>query len=201
MSNPPSPVPERVQGYLKYLQEKSQVWPYMKEPENTPTFKCDLCKEVCKGFSNNAAPLAKQCCDDCNTHWVVPMRVKEIKFMYGHEDSLRSNTSTGGPECPGAPKKPLRTCTRYSCVCPRDDDGSVNCHFYGPPTTTYVTMPMSLLSGVTKNHRACIKEHYKGDVPRWESEWLVDPAKAPNWDMGWKCGLCKESINLDDLDG
>jgi hypothetical protein len=158
------------------------------------SFVCDLCNEVCQGFSNNARPLAKECCDDCNRAWVIPQRVQDIK--YG--SPLRNNTSTGGPDCPGAPKKPLRSCTRYSCVCPRNEDDSVNCNFYGPPTTNYVRIPMSPLSDVTKNHSDCIKEHYKGDVPRWESEWNIIEAKYPNYKFGWKCGFCEKPINLDE---
>ncbi len=41
-----------------------------------PTYTCCLCDKECQGFGNNPAPIKKgKCCDDCNSEYVIPIRI------------------------------------------------------------------------------------------------------------------------------
>ena len=40
---------------------------------------CSICLSTCTGFGNNAAPVnGGRCCDDCNSFYVIPARLKGI---------------------------------------------------------------------------------------------------------------------------
>ena len=41
--------------------------------------KCSICEEEYTGYGNNPAPVAEgRCCDYCNTHVVIPVRLSAI---------------------------------------------------------------------------------------------------------------------------
>jgi hypothetical protein len=114
----------------------------------------------------------------------------------------------------------MRTCTRYSCVC---DKGPEKCEIYKSYEDDPSRSPMRIhipsvkrvkgdpsiakptnwkcracLKPLGADHRVCVMEHYKSDVAKWESEWVIEEAKAPNYEYFWKCGFCKKPINATD---
>ena len=50
---------------------------------------CVICKKEYEGYGNNAEPIAKgMCCDNCNTTYVIPARLKQLKV----ENKLKDST-------------------------------------------------------------------------------------------------------------
>ena len=45
---------------------------------NKPTFTCCICKKTVTGYGNNPFPVATDglCCDECNSHRVIPERIR-----------------------------------------------------------------------------------------------------------------------------
>ena len=43
--------------------------------------RCCICGKFYRGYGNNPEPIKKNgtCCDTCNTKYVIPARVKELK--------------------------------------------------------------------------------------------------------------------------
>jgi hypothetical protein len=50
-------------------------------------FTCCICGEAYSGLGNNPAPVKGdgECCDFCNSHIVLPRRVKEAKQWISHD--------------------------------------------------------------------------------------------------------------------
>ena len=42
--------------------------------------KCVICEKSFSGFGNNPEPVeyGGRCCDDCNTHIVIPLRINNL---------------------------------------------------------------------------------------------------------------------------
>jgi hypothetical protein len=53
----------------------------MEKHDDNDTLKtCSICHEHYIGFGNNAWPVNKgRCCDECNAHVVIPMRLLELR--------------------------------------------------------------------------------------------------------------------------
>lgn len=50
--------------------------------------KCVICNKEYEGYGNNAEPIAKgMCCDNCNTTYVIPAKVKQLKVENKLNDS------------------------------------------------------------------------------------------------------------------
>ena len=48
--------------------------------------KCNICKNEIEGYGNNPWPICRpddynsKCCDECNTNYVIPMRILSSKY-------------------------------------------------------------------------------------------------------------------------
>lgn len=43
---------------------------------------CVICNVEYKGYGNNAEPIKKgDCCDHCNTHRVIPARLRQMETL------------------------------------------------------------------------------------------------------------------------
>jgi hypothetical protein len=47
------------------------------EAQHATPFECCLCGDTVKQFGNNPRPVKSEgkCCNDCNTHYVIPLRM------------------------------------------------------------------------------------------------------------------------------
>lgn len=58
--------------------------------------KCVICNKEYEGYGNNAEPIAKgMCCDNCNTTYVIPARLKQLEVEKKLEDSSVEDAVVG----------------------------------------------------------------------------------------------------------
>lgn len=62
--------------------------------------KCCICGKTIKGFGNNPYPLCadndfdSRCCDECDSKYVIPVRILKMRVAKNHETYLKSKNKS-----------------------------------------------------------------------------------------------------------